>query len=107
MGAVSRRAWLPSALGFRLSSDLFIFHARVEQGVGEIHHQIQPDEQRRVEQRKAHDEGVIAVQRAVDQKNANAGYLENVLDDKRAGQQVGQHRAGIGTTGSTAMRQAC
>src|ERR1035441_4163916 len=69
-----------SEFGVR-SSELasLIFHAWVEQGVGEIHHQIQPNEQRRIEQRKAHHEGVIAVQRAVDQKNANPGNLENVL----------------------------
>src|SRR5208282_1094370 len=47
--------WLAEAerrrLDSRLSTGLFIFHARVEQGVGKINHQIQPDEQRRVEQR--------------------------------------------------------
>ena len=74
----------------------FIFHARVEQGVGKVHHQIQcrSAASRRAARGRRH--GVIAVQRAVDEKNADAGNLKNIFDDERAGQQIRQHRAGIG-----------
>src|ERR1039458_5027170 len=84
-------------LNFELSTFFsLIFHARVEQGVGEIHHQVQHDEQKRIEQSQIHCHEKTGIQTAVDEKNADAGNLENILDDERTGQQIGQHGAGIG-----------
>src|ERR1039458_3108950 len=53
-----------SEFGVR-SSELMslIFHPRIEQRVGEVHHQIHRNEQQGVKQRKTDHKGIIAVQR--------------------------------------------
>ena len=63
--------------------------------LGEIHGKVQADEQDGIEQRQADDHGIIAIQRAVHEKDADPRNLEDVFDDKRAGEQIGQHGAGI------------
>src|ERR1035437_873977 len=50
---------------------LFIFHTRVEQGVGEVHEQVQPNQQNRVEQREGDDNRVVTIHRTIDEEHAD------------------------------------
>ena len=58
----------------------FEFKFRVEPDLDDIDHEIQDDDERRVEDDGAEDQGVIAVEGAVDEFAAEAGDLENGLD---------------------------
>ena len=57
---------------------------RVEQVDDEIEH----DDEQRVDDHGAHDEGVVAVERALDEVAADAGDAEDLLDDDGAADQL-------------------
>ena len=72
---------------------LFESNAGVEQAVGEIDGEVEDEEEGGVENDEADDHGVVATERTVYQEYAEAGDLEDVFDNERAGEQVGEKRA--------------
>src|SRR6478609_1097465 len=71
-----------------------ILHPWIEQRVEEVHEQVQHDEQCRIHYHQADHHRVVTVQRPVHDEHADAGNLEDRLDDERAGQQISEQRAG-------------
>src|SRR5688572_27254162 len=54
-----------------------ILHARVEQGVSEVHDEVQDHEESRVENDQSDDQRVITIERTVDDEHSQAGDLKN------------------------------
>ena len=80
-------------------SHLRVFDAGVNEAVGGVDDQVQNEEQTGVKNDEADDEWVIAIERAVHKRDADAGDLENVFDDERSGKEIGEERAGVGENG--------
>src|SRR5664279_679099 len=94
------------AQGFSLNAyRLFEFQLRVEPHLDDVHDEVEPDEERRVEDHGAEHEGVVAIEGAVDELAAEAGDLENGLDDKRAGEDARDRRAEKGHDGQQAAAE--
>jgi len=74
-------------------SSLRWFDAWVDEAVGGVDDDVQEEEQAGVENYEADDEGVIAIEGTVHQRDADAGDLENVFDDEGAGKEVGKEGA--------------
>src|SRR5258708_1741322 len=68
----------------------------IKQAIDEIDHEVEPDDERSVEDDDAHDEGVIAVEGALHEIAADARNPENLLDHHRSGDDAGNRRAEIG-----------
>src|SRR5579872_4876862 len=62
---------------------------RVEHAVGEDDPQVQQDYERAIEDHHAHDERVVAVERALHEIAADAGNAEDGLDHHRARDDAG------------------
>src|SRR5918996_6669655 len=73
-----------------------LLHLRVEQAVDQIDDQIEQDDQDREHDHRAHDQGVVAIERALDEIAADPGNAEDGLDHDRAGHHLGGRRTEIG-----------
>src|SRR5512135_3399864 len=61
--------------------------AGIEPAIHEVHGEVEQQDQRGVEDDHAHDERVVAVDRALHEVTADAGQAEHLLDDQRACEQ--------------------
>src|SRR5258708_9115032 len=68
----------------------------IKQAIDEVDREVEQDDDRSVEDDDAHDEGVIAVKRPLDEIAADAGNSEYLLDHYRAGDDAGNRRAELG-----------
>src|SRR2546428_4893382 len=66
---------------------------RIKQAIGEIDQEVEQNDERPVEDDHAHDERVIAVERALHEIAADAGNPEDGLDHHRSGDDAGHGRA--------------
>src|SRR5688572_25583309 len=79
----------------RVAVALLITNPWIEERVAEVNGQVQQQQQHRVQEHETDNHRVIAVQGAVNHKYADARDLEQILDDKRAGQQIRQERTRV------------
>ena len=67
--------------------------AAVEPRVGDVHDEVQDDEQRAIDDDHASEQEDVAVEDRVDEESARAGDVEDRFDDERAGEQIRGERA--------------
>src|SRR5689334_6985570 len=67
---------------------LLITNSRIEQTVAQVDHQIEHKQQDGIEDHQANDHRVVAIGRAVDEKDADTGDLKNIFDHEGAGQKI-------------------
>src|SRR5690348_9275868 len=69
-----------------------IAHPRIDDGIEDVDDEIEENGEDRDQDHRAHHQSVVAIERSFDKVAPDARYLEDRLDDDRAGQQSGGRR---------------
>src|SRR5215813_8683878 len=69
--------------------------SRIKEAIEEVRYEVTGDDDHAKEDRHAHHERVVAVERRLYEVAADAGNAEDLLDDDRAGDDVGHRRPQI------------
>src|SRR5262245_40196759 len=69
--------------------------SRIKETIEEVRYEVAGDDDHAKEDRHTHHERVVAIERAQHEVAADAGNAEDLLDDDRAGDDVGDRRPQI------------
>src|SRR3712207_5167587 len=71
------------------SSQLVETDTRIEQAVADVRDEVSKDHQQPDHDRDSHDQRVVVIERRIERELTHAGIREDLLDDERAAEQIG------------------